>query len=393
MRSNNVLMVALNTFVNDARVAREAQTISEIYELTIFARHAENLPLKEKHERVSVVRHRVLVDKLGVKFIRPLRYMEVALRFIYAALKLKPSVVHAHDLSALPIGYLISRLTGAKLIYDAHEMWSEQEIQKSLPGYLRVIGRWFEKRYSKKSDSVITVSDSIAQELKQRFQLKDIHVIRNLPSYVKDPVEKEASPLRKELGLNGEDFVVLYQGGLTSGRGVEYLVEAFLAVDDSRLKLVLLGNGPLRNRLESMVPAHELGHRVFFLSAVPHSELLNWTAGANVGVHPMEGTCLNHKLALPNKLFEYIQARLPVIVSDMPEMSAFVKREHIGLVFKDRDIKALSDSIERLVNERELCLQLEKEAGRVAALFTWENESPKLLSIYEELCGNPSPSI
>jgi glycosyltransferase involved in cell wall biosynthesis len=300
-------------------------------------------------------------------------------------------VVHAHDLNALPIGYLISRFTGAKLIYDSHELWSEQEVQQSLPRYLRVVGRWFEKRYSKKSDSVITVSDGIAQELKNRFDLKYIHVVRNLPSYVETPVSKSQSPLRQTLGIGSEDFVVLYQGGLSSGRGIEYLVEAFLTLQDPRLKLVLLGNGAMRDRLEMMVPENELGARVFFLAAVPHAELLDWTGGANVGVHPMEGTCLNHKLALPNKLFEYIQARLPVIVSDMPEMSAFVKGGQIGLVFKDGDVAALANCIERLANDPTLCSKLEEEAGRVASTFTWENESSKLLSVYEGLglnCGS-----
>ncbi|WP_421844839.1 glycosyltransferase family 4 protein [Marinobacter algicola] len=384
-------MVVLNSFVNDARVYREAKEASKNFRVTIFARHADHLPIEENICGISVTRHSVTIDKLRLRFVRPLRYLELAVRFIWAALRLKPTVVHAHDLNALPIGYLISRFTGAKLIYDAHEMWSEQEVQQSLPRYLQVIGRWFEKRYAKKSDSVITVSDSIARELKHRFDLKAIHVIRNLPSYLEAPVSKIESPLRKTLGIGNEDFVILYQGGLSSGRGIEFLVKAFLTLDDRRLKLVLLGDGSLRKMLESMVPENDLGCRVFFLSAVPHAELLDWTAGANVGVHPMEGTCLNHKLALPNKLFEYIQARLPVIVSDMPEMSAFVEGERIGLVFKDTDVAALASCIVRLANERDLYRRLEKEAARVANAFTWEQEGPKLLSVYEGLGLNQGP--
>lgn len=391
----NVLMLVLNTFVNDARVSRQSQKVSELERVSIFARHEGSLPAKEQLGAVSVIRHSVAVDKLQLKFVRPLRYLELTIRFFWAALKLKPTVVHAHDLNALPIGYLIARFTGAKLIYDAHELWSEQEVQQSLPRYLRFIGRWFEKRYAKKSDLVITVSDSIARELKNRFDLSEIHVVRNLPSYVEHPVSKTQSPLRQTLGIDCEDFVVLYQGGLSSGRGIEYLVEAFLTLQDPRLKLVILGNGALRNRLESMVPQSEIGGRIFFLPAVPHAELLDWTAGANVGVHPMEGTCLNHKLALPNKLFEYIQARLPVIVSDMPEMSALVEEEQIGLVFRDKDVSALADCIERLANDPVLCTKLETEAGRVANTFTWEEESSKLLLVYERLglnCGSTAES-
>lgn len=380
---NKILMVVLNTFVNDARVSRMATTLSEHYDVSIFARHAQDLPKQEKFGDVTVQRHSVSADHAGWAFLRPLRYVELLVRFIVGAVRMKPTVVHAHDLNALPIGYLISRLTGAKLIYDAHEMWSEQEIQNSLPRYIRVIGRWFEKRYSRRADAAISVSEGIADEMQRRFNLEKVNVVRNLPSH--HPVDRSESPLRRHLAIDSQDFIVLYQGALSSGRGVECLIEAFLQLDDPRLQLVLLGNGPLKADLEEAVPPTELNSRVHFISAVPHAELLYWTAGADTGVHPMVGSCLNHKLALPNKLFEYLQAGLPIIVSDMPEMATFVRKEKIGLVFEDGNAEELARNIAALSEDHDLVDTFRAEARRVAAIENWENESQKLSAIYTAL--------
>ena len=168
--------------------------------------------------------------------------------------------------------------------------------------------------------------------------------------------------IRDRLGLADALPVVLYQGGLQPGRGLEDLVAAVPALPPCHL--VFIGGGRLLAALAGMAAERGLGRCVHFLPTVPLAELLAWTASADIGVQPIRNTCLNHLSTNSNKLFEYAMAGLPVVASDFPEIRRVVRENDIGLLFDPETPGALAAALGRLVADAELRARLAGNARR-----------------------------
>lgn len=385
-----ILHLLTNDFRNDARVLRAAQCALDVGQTAVvLARHTDGLAEHETIGGVTVRRFR-LVTRVLPKY-RPVqlaKYLELAIRMVWAGIRIRPAIVHANDLSTLPIGYVITRLTGARLLYDSHELWSSI-LGKGGNGspVLRPALR-LERSLARKADAVITVSSGIAKTMSEELGIEVPRVIRNIP----EPpagfnVDARApSPLRQSLAIDEDVPVVLYQGGMFRGRGLATLLAAMQEVRHPKAILVLLGNGPLVPELKNQVhgtPA--LRDRVRFLPAVPTAELLEWTRGATIGVHPIEGDSRNHQLCLPNKLFEYIHAGLPVLVSDMPEMKRLVEEMGLGKVFVAGNAIDLAGKLDSLLCDEAAISFHRTRVAAAQQVLTWKSERLALCEIYRGL--------
>jgi glycosyltransferase involved in cell wall biosynthesis len=226
-----------------------------------------------------------------------------------AAARLRPDVVHAHDVAMLPSGWLAARMTRARLVYDTHEFARGVAYRtRAFAWLVRVVERLVVPR----ADAVITVSDGIARRLAQIYRLqRPAVVVRNTA----DTAGGSAGPgLRAELGLSADTPLVLHQGAPAANRGCMTLVHALERLD--RAQLVFLGEGEPGFMRELRSGANG---RVHFVPARPPEQLLAATAEADVGVTLLEDVCENHRLALPNKVFEYVAAGVPVVASDLPD--------------------------------------------------------------------------
>ena len=177
--------------------------------------------------------------------------------------------------------------------------------------------------------------------------------------------------------------VVLYQGGLQPGRGLEDLVAAVPALPPCHL--VFIGGGRLLARARGH--GRRAGPRGFvhFLPTVPLAELLAWTASADIGVQPIRNTCLNHLSTDSNKLFEYAMAGLPVVASDFPEIRRVVSENDIGLLFDPETPGALAAALGRLVADAELRSRLAGNARASARALSWEAQEAGLVGLYERV--------
>jgi len=365
---------------------RAAQTCIEMGDIpTVFALHEPELAPKEVMHGIRVRRFQLLTRPLSKRIpLESIKYVESFFRMLWAGLILRPKIVHANDLPTLPTGYVIARLVGARLVYDSHELYSDRGDRHSFPELVLKLALICERFLARRSDAVITVSEGIARAMGRRMGIRKPSVIQNIsartPSWA--GVRKRPRLLRETLGIGEETPIVLYQGILVKGRGLRTLVFAMTQLKQPSAVLVLLGNGSLVAELRARVKGCGLESRVYFHAAVSPDILPDWTQDADLGVHPIEGNCGNHRLCLPNKLFEYIQGGLPVVVTDLPEMRKIVTQYGVGEVFRDADAKDLAAKIDHMLTNG----QKYRSALRSAAdILNWDVEKHRLIDVYKSV--------
>lgn len=291
-------------------------------------------------------------------------------------------IYHIHDLQPLAAGAVAAEKLRAKLVHDSHELFAEQEF---LLGEKR---KWqqIEKRYIHRADRVITVNGSIAKELEKRYGIARPMVISNCESQAQRRApQAEIASLAERLALPPDSLVLLYQGGLSPNRNLENLVRSMSYVRDPRAVLVILGNGELRGKLLHSVKKLNLGNRVFLIPGVPQEELLSVTVQASLGIIPYTPTCLNTFYCTPNKLFEYIAAGIPLLVSDLPELRKIVDTYDIGWVADLTTPQKIAEAINCALLSAEELKKRRKNATLAFKTLCWEEEEKKLIRVYEEL--------
>ncbi len=314
-------------------------------------------------------------------FHRPLRLLDYTWR-VYKVVKLSSAdVIQAKDLLALPAAYVVSRLVGARLVYDS----SELNLEAGATGLIRGPRKWLLHRYegfmTRRSDVVMTVNDSIATILAQWYGIPKPYLVRNCPERV--PHLNKSTYLRQRLNLPPDVPIVLYHGGLTANRGLHQLVESLQYLPQATL--VLMGYGPLRAALERYADKLALSNRVAVIDAVPIDELIEVVASADIGVMPIQPTLLSYRLALPNKLFECLMAGLPVATSDFPEMSAIVLGHGVGQVFNPRDPADIARAVSAILEAPDYA-EMRRRARHLALnVYCWECEAQEFGVAYQAI--------
>jgi glycosyltransferase involved in cell wall biosynthesis len=370
-------MLLHKSVVSDSRVRREASTLARAgHEVVVL-------------ELASVVEGTCL-DGFARRSMLPPAWMRRRLPFhLYRAAFLawfvagivreRPDVVHAHDAAMLLPGVLGARLTGARLVYDSHELATSVPYRER-SWALFVAG--IERLGLPRCAAVITVSDGIATHLRERYRLiRRPTVVRNVSALSPDG----SSGLRKQLGIDAATPLVLHQGAPAPARGCEVLVEALASLPDD-VHLVFLGD-PERGYAQALrraIARHNVQERVRLLPGVPLADLLAHTAEADVGVTLLQDTCLNHRLALPNKLFEYIAAGVPVLAADLPETRRLVEHHGVGWCVTSDDPIAVADAL-RVALHGPRDPALSARLASAAAELTWEREQQRLLELYTRL--------
>lgn len=382
-----VLMIVQNNFVNDSRIIKEANTLGKNgYEVKVLSLHDKDLKEKEKFEFFEVERiHLSTRNKLSKKivYIQFIKYLEFYMNCIKRAKKFRPDIVHCHDLATLPIGKRIRNLCNCKLVYDSHELWSHSSgIEKYSKFFLKVRND-LEKKIALKSDAIITVSNSIANKLVDQFGLeKKPIIIRNIP--LRKEIKEEQDLFRKKFNIKSDEKIILYQGGIEKGRGIEKIIQ-IIPLIESNIVLVLLGNGTLIPKLKELTEKLKIQNRVFFHEAINQDILLNYTNSADVGLSLIENCCLSYYYSLPNKMFEFIQANLPIICSDFPEMRNIVKGFEIGEVANPEDKLKIAQAINDIVLNQDKFNYYKKNCQKAKKVLNWENEEKLLLKLYTNL--------
>lgn len=354
-----VIVSVTNDLVTDQRVGRTCDVLSEMgFDVLLVGRKLKNsLPIDRSY---SSKRFRLIFNK-GVLF-----YAEYNLRLFLFLLFTKKSILFSNDLDTLLPNYLISKLQNKKLIFDSHELFSEIP---ELVSRKRVKKIWLsiEKRIIPKLKHVITVSDSIKDHYQNLYGVSAI-VVRNISE------NKEHHQTNFEFDTKDKK-VILYQGSVNLGRGLELMINTMHLLDD--YIFVVIGNGDILQELKEKTVAQSLEKKVKFLGKKTPNELKKLTPNASIGMSLEEDLGLNYRYALPNKIFDYIQANIPVIVSDLPEMSKLVNTYKIGKILLNRSPKELATTIKNIV------VKDYKEELKIANKeLNWSKEKQKIIAIF-----------
>jgi len=291
--------------------------------------------------------------------------------------------VNVHGLSTLLLGVRLKRHLGCRLIYDTHEL--ETKVSASY-GLRRIYSERLERALIKYCDAVICVSDGIADWYSATYKMQRPLVVRNVPDTRFQTAKKAAEDLRIRFRIPSSAVFFLYQGRLAPGRQIEEFLDVFTRIPQSH-HLIFMGKG---EREELIRRAAETHCNIHLASPVPPSEVLGYTTQADVGLVGMEDTCLNHRLSLPNKLFEYIVAGVPVIIPDFPEMRRLVTRYQSGWSWSGG-----ASGFENLVRSLSSEAIRERKMHSLTAgqELSWENEEKDLLDLYQRLLDPTSVPI
>lgn len=358
---------------HDSRVRREARALLRAgHEVVVL--HAPRQPdgVGEELDGFALrsVSPSAWTRRLGSVFYRSL----LLLGFVRDLRRLRPTAVHAHDVAMFAPGWLGARLTGARLVYDSHEYAVGVPYRERLWAWLVSS---LERVLIGRADAVITVSDGIAERLRERYRLAERPVIvRNVPDPGETDPAFEAPDLRAELGVPAGAPLVLHLGAAARDRGGETLVRAVAQVPGAHLLFLGADDAGFVAGLEEAAQAEGIGERVHFRPSVPVEQIRSHTRQASVGVTLLEDTCENHRLALPNKLFEYLAAGVPVVASDLPEMRRALAGRPATALVDPADPASVAAGIEAALAD---------EAEIPPNPFAWEEDARRLAGVYEGL--------
>ncbi len=276
----------------------------------------------------------------------------------------------ACDLDTLVPCYMVTRLSGRKLVYDAHEYFTGQHglAERSVK---HAIWKWAERRILPKLRHMLTVSDSIADLYHREYGVVPV-VIRNVAPSVThlEPHDRSA------LGPSEEELLVVFQGsGINEGRGARELIKAMTMLE--RIRLVFIGSGDISDSLRKSARESGAAERIMFLPRMPWEEMMRYTMCCDAGLSLDADTCENQRYSLPNKLFDYIAAAIPAVVSPLPEVASLISMYGCGVVIGEVTPGAIVIALERLRDNRGLLLSLKEKTVEARRELTWEKEMIK----------------
>ena len=339
-KKNKAIVSVINDLVTDQRVHKTCVLLSQNgYEVTLVGRlKRDSLPL---NTRIYKTKRMKLLFEKGVAF-----YVEFQIRlFIYLLFKPKKLLV-SNDLDTLLPNYLIKKLVGVHLIYDSHEIFCEVPELQNTPRKKK-IWEGLEKWILPKLAHCITVNDSIADWFNTKYKV-DFLVVRNIP----DVPAIEITKTREELNLPLDKKIILMQGaGINIQRGAEETVEAMKYIEDALF--LIIGGGDVIDTLKKMVTELNLQDKVWFKSKMSASELIHYTRNADIGLTIDKDNNINYHFSLPNKLFDYIHAQVPILASSLPEIKNIITKYNIGFFIQNHQPKHIAECIQTMMYSKE----------------------------------------
>ncbi len=307
----------------------------------------------------------------------PRFFAAVHRRFNEAARQYAAHVYHASDLYVLPALCASARKHGGKVVYDIRELYPSVASTVGRP-WVRAFWRLVEGRFIRRADATLTVGEQIADVVARTYNVRPPAVVHNVPPAAKIISSDLLAQVRKEGRV-----LLLHQGNMQKYRGNELLLQAMIHIKGAQL--VFLGGGPLKQRIQATARSLRLDDKVLFVNPVPPNQLLNVTAEADIGISLLEDVCLNHRLALPNKLFEYLMAGVPVLVSRMPEMTKIVQRFNVGQTVDPTQPHELIGTLQSMIDNSDARAAWRRNTSAVFETYNWQVASDAFRRVYAQV--------
>lgn len=410
-------MIVKNQLWNDARVKKEARTLSETgLRVTIISQPEDDSTDSEMLEGIRVLRVpisgsfkaslRRMLDSSGGEsaeiFVSAFRrnsvkrfigdFLHSALynaRLLRHALGTGARVYHAHDLDTLAVCAAAAWITGGKFIYDAHELWLESNrhlLETSRP--FMKLESFTESFLAPLADAVIAVTPGRADVMREMYPaLAGPDLVPNYPFLA--PAAPRMEEVRRRLGVRSEPcFLFLYQGILGLHRGLEQLIDASAMLRDLPVHVAFVGHDRSGGAVRRYAEEKNVEDMVTFHAPVPSEELPGITGSADSGLVLFQDSCLNHTLSLPNKLFEYMMSGLPVIACDLPEIANVINMHDCGVLVDASDPVSIADGMRReALDPVEAKARGERGYEAASTFYTWSRSAETLKELYSRVLG------
>ncbi|HHZ65042.1 MAG TPA: glycosyltransferase [Flavobacteriales bacterium] len=374
--SIQVIASVTNDINHDNRVDRICSSLQNNgYELMLVGRKRPGSKPIEK--RIYSTRRFSLPFDKG-----PLFYASYNVRLLFFLLFSKADIFLANDLDTLPANFLAARIRGKKLVYDSHEYFCYVPELNDRP-YVRKIWKFIEKKIFPKLKNVMTVNSSLADIFSDEYKV-NIEIIRNVPVSEKhsddDGDQNNEAVFLKE---HQDKSKIIYQGVLNKDRGIEESILAMRYVENA--VFLIAGEGDLSKELRKLAKKEGLSDKVEFLGRINLTELGKITRLCTLGLSLEKDTCLSYRYSLPNKIFNYMHAGIPVLSSDLIEKRGLIEKCEMGLFIESYDPEHIGSMINEMLSNSEKIFWWKQNSLKGAKQFNWEIEEQKLLRFYENI--------
>jgi glycosyltransferase involved in cell wall biosynthesis len=379
MSNLRVLHLSNTNIRSDSRILKEMNALAgceKKYTLYAIGVQTDEGSIESAQSRLMNI-DSINLRSRGFRYLpRPARHLlsllELTAKMTFKALLIKPIIIHCHDAPVLPLGAIIKVMTGSKLIYDAHELESDRNGLAPLLSKAILIA---EKVFWPFVDHLITVSPSIEKWYQINIGNKPSKIILNSPTVLGVGASRggfDKSYLRRKYEISANEKIFIYVGILGRGRGIEGLLDVFS--DSPAAHLVFMGYGELEKTIIKIVDLHA---KIHLHPAVPHEDVVDVIRSADVGLCMIEKVSLSDYYCLPNKLFEYCFAGIPVIASDFPDIVDVVRRFDLGLCC-GQDKANIKRAVELFTHDK---IRKDVDIERLGEL-SWEAQAVKLVAVY-----------
>lgn len=364
-----MLVSVISEVVTDQRVLKECRTLYNMgYEVFLIGRKSENNFLL-KELPYKVIRLNTIYKK-GI-----LMYAGFNFQLFFHLLFRRSDILWSNDLDTLMPNYLVSKIKSKQLIYDSHEYFTESVYKPVSKKIWTVI----EKFIFPKLKNVITVNHSIKEKYEEQYHVP-ITVIRNVPYklLIDDDSIKVELPADKK--------ILVMQGiGLNENRGGEEAVQMMQYLPDDFI-LYFIGRGTMLNKLKQMVDDLHLQEKVTFIGVLPYDQMMQYTRKCFLGLilEKIEVTD-EHMFALPNRLFDYMKAGIPVLSTKAVEIKKIIQQYNAGALLEDAHPQKIAEKIIEVSNDIPTYQLWKNNTAAVIHDNCWENESLKLIDFMEKI--------
>lgn len=370
-KEKKTLIAVTTDVVSDMRVQKVCHYLNSVScDVLVIGRILPSTFKKELPFKVKLLK---LPFSKGILF-----YFSYNLAFFFRGLFIKADIIVSNDLDTLLPCYILSKLKKCELVYDSHEYYTESAGLIGKPNKKK-IWETIEKWIYPKLNQIITVNETIANIYENKYG-KKVSIVRNIPPIFVPKKTKSKEALK----LNSTSKIILLQGGfIDHDRGGIELIQAmqYITLD---IQLVIIGAGQEIPKMKSLTKELNLTNKVLFISKIPSDQLIQYTLNADLGISIDKPTNLNYKFSLPNKLFDYMRAEVPILISNLPELIKIHQKYPFGLILDSHDPTHIASKIESSLNNPNY-KQWKLNLSKASKEYTWENELIVLNEVYDKI--------
>ena len=317
----------------------------------------------------------ITIHKLHKGFLSLSFYLKFIWQIKLALFSSRASIFFAEDIYTLPFVVIFGKLKRVKIFYDSRELFgylAGLKERKFVQSFWKTVENFFIKHV----DHIITTGSMDSEVLKEMYGVTNTVVLRNVPRFYKPAQQTD---LRNQLGISKDKKILLYQGVILKGRGIEKIFD--ILPDMSEFVFVIVGGGEFENYYKNLAVERKIIDQVFFIGKFSQEDLPKLTPSADVGIALIENLSKSYYYALPNKLFEYIMAEVPVVVSNLPQMKEIVHKFNVGFVVDPDNKDELITALKNLTSDEVQYNKFKQNCKIASEELNWENEVSNLLEL------------